>query len=172
MVRTFLSLLLGLQIVMAPLAYAKESMGQSAFLEYLESTTGPSYYTIKEFPNQKLIPVRLVGGVNRPGYYQIPENTTLLTLLSYSGGANVSSDLKNVTLWRNEKKVSEDIDVMKLMRRPNAAEPLLGANDVVFIQEKQSLFSPNTLTTITVLSSVAALVLTSLLISDRLKEDD
>lgn len=166
--RASLSLLLCFQFLIPHLALAKESIGQSAFLEYLESSQGPSYYTIKEFPNQKLIPVRLVGGVNRPGYYQVPENTTLLTLLSYSGGAAMQADLTNVTLWKNEKKVSEDINVMKLMRDPTRTEPALAANDIVFIQEKQTLFSPNTLTTITVLSSLTAIILTSLVINDRL----
>ena len=162
-------LLLCLQFSFSSLVWAKESMGQSAFLEYLETNQGPSYYTIKEFPNQKLVPIRLVGGVNRPGYYLVPENTSLLTLLSYSGGASTSSDLKSVTHWRNEKKVSQDINVLKLMREPNGSEPVVGANDIVFIQEKQNLFSPNTLTTITVLSSITAIILTSLVISDRLK---
>lgn len=170
MTRAILSTLIIMHAALAPAFAAAENMGQSAFLEYLEQKSGPAYYTIKEFPNQKLIPVRLIGGVSRPGFYQVPEKTTLLTLLSYSGGATASSDLESVTMWRNEKKVSEEVNVMKLMRTTNTAEPTVNANDVVLIKEKQSLFSPNTLATLTVLSAVTAIILTSLLIEDRIKD--
>ena len=146
--------------------------GYSTFLEYLNTANqGPADYLVKRFPNQKLIPVRLIGGVTRPGFYQVPEDTSLLSLISYSGGATATADLKSVTILKDQEHRSVKVNVRDLLDNPDLPDHVVSANDVIYITEKKPLFSSDTIATLTVLSTVAALILSSYAIQDRAREN-
>jgi protein involved in polysaccharide export with SLBB domain len=128
---------------------------------------GPSDFIIKRFPNQKLMPTRLIGGVQKPGFYQIPENTSLLSLMSYSGGALPTSNLRSVTIWRQESKQAIELDLEKVLHDPNSVDPIVQANDVIYIPDKERLISTDTVTLILVVSTIAATILSAIAINDR-----
>lgn len=141
----------------------------NAFLEQfnISQGSGPADYVVKRFPNQKLIPVRLIGGVNRPGFYQIPEDTSLLTLMAYSGGASLQADVEDVTIMKPAQNVSTKFNVRDLMDSTEYKDPILTANDIVYIRDKKQWFSNNAVTTLAVVSTTLAIVLSSYLIRDR-----
>lgn len=159
-----------LQLILGFQSTARAQLGSSsgtAFLEYMDKAQGPSDYIVKRFPNQKLVPTRLIGGVQRPGFYQIPENTSLLSLMSYSGGALPSSDIRSVTILRQEPRASIEIDVEKILKDPTTIDPIIHANDVIFVRERKPIISSDTMALILVTSTVAAIILSSIAISDR-----
>jgi hypothetical protein len=140
----------------------------SAYLEYLDQKTS-SDYVIKRHPNQKLVPVRVIGGVNKPGFYQIPENTPLLSLLSYSGGTAPNSNLKEVTILREDQKASLSVNLKDALTNPKNADITMMSNDVVFIPEEKPFISHDTFMVIAIVSTITATLLTGLIIDERLK---
>ena len=150
-------------------AQAQLSSNSNAYLEYLDKNSGPSDYTIKRFPNQKLMPTRLIGGVYKPGFYQVPENTSLLSLMSYSGGVLPNSDLSSVTIWRQQSKESLNINLDKILKDPASAETIIMPNDVIYIKEKEKLISSDTMSLFLITSTTIAIILGGLAVHDRTK---
>src|SRR5687768_1585863 len=108
-------------------AFAQSS--RNAYLEYSSETQGPADFIVKRFPNQKLMPTRLLSGVNKPGFYQVPEGTSLLTLVSYSGGFRDNADVETVTIWRQSTKESFEYNLKNTIIETAAADPVLMPED-------------------------------------------
>src|SRR5690242_18552677 len=92
------------------LAYAQQD---SYYLRDPDRPQIPSDFTIKRFPEQKLISVRLVSGVFKPGFYSVPEDTSLLTMLAFAGGTLKDYDVNRVTIWRGDRPGSVEVDLEK-----------------------------------------------------------
>lgn len=141
-----------------------QTASSSAFLEYKESQ-GPADYIIKRYPNQKLMPARLVSGVSRPGFYQIPENTSLLSLVSYSGGFTQNADLEEIVIWRQASKQSFEINMKDHITDPNGVDPVVMPNDIIYIKEKPRI--EDTVTLVAVISTSIAAILGAIAVHDR-----
>ena len=57
-----------------------------------------SEYVFESYPNQDLIPIRLIGAIKNAGLYHIPANMKLITLLALAGGTSNDADLKKISL--------------------------------------------------------------------------
>src|SRR5689334_15916147 len=67
--------------------------------------TRASEYVMRRYPGERLIPVRIIGGVQHPGTYYLPEGTDLLTAISLSGGLAQNADPEKVrwNQWSSQK---------------------------------------------------------------------
>jgi hypothetical protein len=156
-------LFLSLQLIHAQ-TFAQSS-NSNAFLDYSERPQGPADYIVKRFPNQKLISARLVSGVGRPGFYQIPENTSLLSLVSYSGGFRDTADIEEVTIWRQSTKQSLSFNLKNALEGTDVADPIVKPEDVIYIKERPKL--ADTVTLVAVISTTVAAILGAIAIHDR-----
>ena len=50
--------------------------------------------------DELLVPVNIWGFVQRPGQYMVPNNTDLISLLSYSGGPREGAKISNIRIVR------------------------------------------------------------------------
>lgn len=142
-----------------------------SYLENYESFNLPSEYTIQRYPDQKLISVKLVSGVNKPGYYKIPQGTSLLSLISWSGGISENADATKVFISRKNKTKNKPIaiDIEKILRESNIQDPVLHSDDIVFIKKKQLLVSQNTLMITSLIASIMGIILTGIYIDKNSK---
>jgi hypothetical protein len=65
-----------------------------------ERIGGSRYFIGKE--NELLIPVNVLGYVNKPGQYMVPNGTDLISLVSYAGGFHVDANMAGVRVVRGQ----------------------------------------------------------------------
>lgn len=66
--------------------------------------------------DELLIPVNVWGFVQKPGQYLVPDNTDLITLLSYAGGPSENAKISHIRVIRNDRKMGNvvyKVDVKK-----------------------------------------------------------
>jgi len=136
------------------LNYGKEDSGRIAEFYY------------KNTPNDVLVPVRLLGSVKSPGLYHIPRNTKFINLLSISGGPSTDADIYNIKIKHASGK-SADIDLDDYM--DGDLDLRLQHGDTIWVPRETMLFSPNTVTTIAVITGVLGIIVSVLLINNQLK---
>jgi len=129
--------------------------------------TTAAFYDISD-PIGINIEVNLWGFVKYPGRYKIPYNSTILDLLSFSGGPVENSDLHEIRILRtgndslNIKSRIIKIDYNDLLWgekiNQNINNPVLQAGDVVLVkQEKRYSFRENLLLVLPIVSSIVAI---------------
>jgi hypothetical protein len=127
---------------------ASEDLYRNKISEYFYNKTGA----------EVLRPVKLLGLVNRPGIYHVPENTNLTTLLSIAGGTDHGADLKAITISNPDGKSLQ----MDLNEELSTGKDInLKANDIIYIPEKKFTFDPNATNNVVIFSTIISLLLTT-----------
>lgn len=119
---------------------------QSRISEYFYSPTG----------KEVLIPVQILGEIERPGLYHIPPETNLTTLVAIAGGTRTDANVKKVRLFRAGEAQKLNLDTI-FEDQPNFN---LRQQDTLYIPRKPELISQSTLTVILAISAIATTVLT------------
>ena len=128
-------------------------------------------YIYRSSPKESLIGVQLLGAVKNPGIYYIPTNTDVLKLLALAGGTE-DADLSEILVRKTDPTQSGvyELDVKKLMKSTPDVKPFkLAQDDFVYIPKKESWISNDVSKTITIVSLVATIVLTGVLIDKNSK---
>ena len=95
------------------------------------------YYLGSE--DELLIPVNIWGFVRQPGQYMVPNNTDLISLLSFSGGPTEHANIKNIRLIRSDAKFGDHvfkIDVKKFVESGAREKliPILKPGDTIIVK--------------------------------------
>ncbi len=124
-------------------------------------------YVSGDYPGAILMKVNLWGPVGKSGIHFVPNQTDLVTLLSYAGGPTDSANLSDVRIkrWSGGQEKLITVDVSDLVRETGKESPMLEANDIVVIPTKKPLVSQDTSALIAVISSVLTIVSVSLLLA-------
>ncbi len=161
------------------------SFAQTALSDMYETnkqTQSSSEYVFRSSLRDNLISVQILGAVARPGIYYIPPRTDLVKLLTLAGGPTVTADhdlivRKSETSWSQmrvdgvEKDgLSYKVDVEKILKESQISNLTMHQQDVVYVPQKQAFISNDAFRTISVVSLLASIVLTGVLIEQKSKE--
>jgi len=98
---------------------------------------GAQYYiSRKETLDELLIRVNVWGYVAKPGQYLVPDNTDLISLLSYAGGPTEDARIDAVRLIRmvEGKRYVMEVDLRKFLEEGGSGEvPVLMPGDTVIV---------------------------------------
>ncbi len=136
-----------------------------------------SEFIFESYPNQELIPIRLLGAIKNAGLYHIPADMKLSTLLALAGGTTTDADLENIVVGNdqqraptsnnNDEKKSLTINLEESLKNGAATDYTLVPNDIVLVKNKSPMISNDSFRAISIVSVVLTSVLTGLLIRDR-----
>lgn len=104
-------------------------------------TAASRYFLGKE--NEFLMPVNILGPVNKPGQYMIPSETDLISLIAYAGGFRDDARINDVKIVRRlgEQKQPKiiKIDLTKFYTTgdPNLTPPLKPDDTVIIASQKK-----------------------------------
>lgn len=76
-------------------------------MDYSSRTQAAQYYLGSE--DELLVPINIWGFVMKPGQYLVPNNTDLISLLSFAGGPNENARLSNIRIIRNDPRMGTKI---------------------------------------------------------------
>lgn len=122
-------------------------------------------YIFRSSPKETLIGVQLLGAVKNPGIYYIPPTTDLLKLLALAGGEQ-EADLSEVIVRKTDPTQVGvyELDMERLMKTTDAKPFKLTQDDFVYVPKKQPWLSNDVSRTVTIISMLATIVLTGVLI--------
>lgn len=132
----------------------------------------PSEFIFEAYPNQPLIPIRLLGAVKNAGLYHVPSNIKLTTLLSLAGGTTSEADLEKIIIGNDsiENRESKNINLEEVIKYGGISQQSLQAHDVILVNNKSPLISNDSFRVISVVSVILTSLLTAVLIKDKLDE--
>lgn len=139
----------------------------------------PSEFVFESYPNQDLIPIRLLGAVKNAGLYHIPAEMKLTTLLSLAGGTNNEADLENIVIGNDQKnliapngeeKKSLTINLEDVLKNGAKNDYTLASNDIVLIKNKSPLISNDSFRIISIVSVLLTTLLTAVIIKDKVND--
>ncbi len=142
----------------------------SSFFEIKEPPRAAEYI-YRSSPKESLIGVQLLGAVKNPGIYYIPTNTDVLKLLALAGGSE-DADLSEILVRKIDPTQAGvyELDIKKLMKSTSNVKPFkLAQDDFVYVPKREPWISSDVSKTITILSLVATIVLTGVLIDKNIK---
>lgn len=141
--------------------------------------SSPSEFVFESYPNQELIPIRLLGAVKNAGLYHVPVNMKLTTLLSLAGGTNNEADLENIVIGNDQQNVvsadgvsqkSLNLNLEEVLKAGAKNDYTLASNDIVLIKNKSPLISNDSFRIISIVSVVLTTLLTAVIIKDKIND--
>ncbi len=124
--------------------------------EQLRERLGASrYYIGKE--DELLIPVNILGYVNKPGQYMVPNETDLVALVAFAGGFREDAKINNIKILRgiatNGQPQVFKVDLKKYFATGNRElNPRLMPDDTIIVAGSRTVTVKNTLDFIAKLS--------------------
>lgn len=152
------------------------TLAQLLFLQSFSFAESSSYFEVKEppraaeyifrsAPRETLIGVQLLGAVKNPGIYYIPPTTDLLKLLALAGGES-DADLSEIIVRKTDPGQTGvyELDMQKLMKTTGGKQFKLTQDDFIYVPRKEPWISSDVSKTVSILSLLATIVLTGVLI--------
>ncbi len=151
---------------------------ETGLLSDIKPPQQASEYIFRSTQKESLISVQLMGAVNKPGIYYIPANTDLLKLITLAGGSTNVGDVSEVLVRKQEPKAWDEVkskaineyqgayevNAEKIIKYGGARQLKLAQDDFVYVPQRSTWVTSEATKTITVVSLVAGIVLTGLLI--------
>ncbi len=135
--------------------------------------SGPSEYIYRRDPADILMPVYILGAVAKPGLYEIPPSTDMVTLLALAGGPTENATLSDVTLKHPQTAQSAaqvyQLDMHKVLSGSGTPTPILSGNDVVYVKPGKNWISPDTMAIVSIATAVATLFLSGIAVAVALR---
>ena len=137
-----------------------------------------SEFIFESYPNQELIPIRLLGAIKNAGLYHIPTNMKLTTLLALAGGTTTDADLENIIIGNDQQTIHASDGKENKTLTLNLEETLKNAkndytlvsNDIVLIKNKSPWISNDSFRVFSIISVILTSILTAIVIKDRYKK--
>lgn len=160
----FLSMLLAFSLCSPAIAAPKVNI----FEREKQNINSLSEFIYGDEVVDKLSPVYLLGSVRKPGLYHIPPHTSLTTLLTIAGGPTEDSDIEDITIRNEESQRLDKLNFKNIIADKSLKSPSLYPRDVILVGTREPAISNNTVVAITVLSMLAAIVVSGIVIKKSL----
>lgn len=134
-----------------------------------------SEFIFESYPNQELVPIRLLGAIKNAGLYHVPSDMKLTTLLALAGGTTNDADLENIIIGNDQQLVNYNGILKKKNMSINLEESFkntendytLVSNDIVLIKNKTPWISSDSARGFSLISILLTSVLTAVIIKDK-----
>ncbi len=104
--------------------------------QQLGRNLGAKYYLGSD--DELLVPVNIWGFVQKPGQYMVPNNTDLISLISYAGGPQSSAKISKIRIVRIRSGMENQIIEVNVKKYLNTGKqeiiPVLKPGDTIIIK--------------------------------------
>ena len=141
----------------------------TALAQMRDQQGGAREYFTTNAGRRLTVRVQVWGEVPLSGIHHVPDNTNLLDLISYAGGPKGSLDDATIVLRRPQASESMTFTGEEFLQGDKARKVVVKAGDVVYVNiDRGDDFIENLTVVSTVTGVVSSLILTYLLVRDRL----
>ncbi len=170
---SFLGCLSIFSLIMSQQAMAESNPSLLENLKKNQNYTRANEYYSELYQGEILVPIHLLGAVNKPGVYHIPKQTDIVRLLALAGGTMVDANMEDVSIKRRSEETERviNINLKQLVNERGMGRPInLEANDIVLVAPKEPVISNNTVAVVGLTATLLGLVVSSLVIVNQLKK--
>lgn len=126
----------------------------------------PEQFFLRNYGDQELISINVLGGVRRPGVYNVPKDTKLTSLLSLAGGLNENARFDRILISGSKQN---RVDLEDVIENPEKLDLVLKDQQLVFVEQKRPFISPDVLSTLSAVSIFLSIVVSGLVISQQVR---
>jgi len=105
-------------------------------VQYPVRKRASQYYLGAE--DELLVPVNIWGFVKNPGQYMVPNNTDLISLLSFAGGPIEGAKIINIRIVRSDSKLGNTVFAINVKKYLETADerliPILKPGDTIIVK--------------------------------------
>lgn len=125
-----------------------------------------SEYFLGHAEGEILIPINVVGAVNKAGLYYVPRNTDIYRLVAAAGGFRPDADITTVSVKRrsSDKESVVWLNLKDSLKTAESTRFVLEAEDVVHISPAEPIISQYSLSLLTITASILSIILTATVI--------
>ena len=109
--------------------------GQDEFRTQTRNRAAQYYLGLED---ELLVPVNIWGFVQKPGQYMVPNNTDLISLVSFAGGPSDGAKISNVRIVRSDPKLGNTVFRVNVKRYIETADgtiiPTLKPGDTIIVK--------------------------------------
>lgn len=137
-----------------------------------KQVTNTQEYFAGAYPGAVMMKVNLVGGVHKPGVYNVPVNSELNSVLSYAGGPTKEADLDEIMIRSKKGKDYEvkKIDLKEFFSDPKETPFKLRPDDYVYVHQNEDFINNDVFRASMVVSAIVGAVLSAILIDRSLEK--
>ena len=88
--------------------------------------------------DELLVPVNIWGFVQRPGQYMVPNNTDLISLISYAGGPTEHAKINKIRIVRNDPQLGTKVWIINVKQYLETGDqrliPVLRPGDTIVVK--------------------------------------
>jgi hypothetical protein len=148
------------------------AFSQNEVFTMKKSVNNTQEYFAGSYPGTVMMKVNLLGGVNRPGVYNVPINSELTSVLTYAGGPSKEAEVDEVFVRSKKgdgyevKKINLENFFKDINEKPYRLKP----DDYIYVKQGEELIDINAYRVTLVVSTLVGVVLTGLLIDRTLQK--
>lgn len=145
---------------------------QESVFTLKKQVTNTQEYFAGAYPGAVMMKVNLIGGVHKPGVYNVPVNTELNSVISYAGGPTKEAELDEIVIRSklgNNYKVKK-VDLKEFFENPEKAPYKLRPDDYVYVNQSEDLVNNNVFRASMVVSAIVGALLSAILIDRTLEK--
>jgi hypothetical protein len=105
-------------------------------VQYPQQNRAAQYFLGSE--DELLVPVNIWGFVQKPGQYMVPNNTNLISLLSFAGGPTENARISNIRIVRSSSQTDKKVWKVNVRKYIETADealiPLLKPGDTIIVK--------------------------------------
>jgi len=141
-------------------------------VQYSQQNRAAQYFLGNE--NELLVPVNIWGFVQKPGQYMVPNNTDLISLLSFAGGPTESARISNIRIVRNNPQTGKRVWKVNVRKYLETADekliPVLKPGDTIIVKGTAFSWIQRFFSFLSTFAVFAQMFYFIVLASDRLNE--
>ena len=147
------------------------ALAQNEVFTMKKAVNNTQEYFAGAYPGTVMMKVNLLGGVNKPGVYNVPVNSELTSVLAYAGGPSKEAEVGEVFV---RSKKGSDYEVKKInlenFFKDSSEQPFrLKPDDYIYVKQGEDFINNDVYRTTLLVSTIVGVILTGLLIDRTLK---
>lgn len=127
-------------------------------------------FYLSHIPGEILIPINLIGAVNKPGLYYTPKNTDIFRLIAAAGGLRSDAAGEKITIKRrvDQQESVININLTESIASTNTAAITMESEDIVNIPFNEPLVSQNSLSILSIVTTIFSILLSAVILQKAL----
>jgi hypothetical protein len=161
-----------LSLLIASVLVTSSVFAQEGVFTLKKQVTNTQEYFAGAYPGAVMMKVNLLGGVHKPGVYNVPVNTELNSVISYAGGPTKEAELNEI-LIRSKQGSSykvKKVDLKQFFADPKETPYQLRPDDYVYVHQNEDFINNDVFRASMVVSAIVGALLSAVLIDRALEK--
>ena len=159
-------------LLIASVLITSSVFAQEGVFTLKKQVTNTQEYFAGAYPGAVMMKVNLLGGVHKPGVYNVPVNTELNSVISYAGGPTKEAELDEILIRSKQGRSYKvkKVDLKQFFANPKETPYQLRPDDYVYVHQNEDVINNDIFRASMVVSAIVGALLSAVLIDRALEK--